>query len=110
MAKKTKRGGKAWKAGYSAYKAENRVYKNAVSRLERHIKNYPEDSQAVAQLETFKKEGRPWKRTPPRGKRMSPREIKLREYNAIKVQTPVINRKGPEPEWKQTLRLAFNLT
>ena len=61
MAKKTKRGGKAWKAGYSTYKAENRVKKNAIRRLERHIKAYPNDESAKARLEEVRLE-RPYKR------------------------------------------------
>lgn len=61
MAKKVKRGGKCWKAGYSTYKTENRVKKNAILRLERHIKNYPNDEAAKLRLEEVKLE-RPYKR------------------------------------------------
>lgn len=61
MAKNVKRGGKAWKSGYTTYKAENRVKKNAIRRLERHLKNYPNDEAGKARLEEIRLE-RPYKR------------------------------------------------
>jgi len=61
LAKKNKRGGTAWKSGYSAYKAENRVKKNAIKRLEKHLKMYPNDEQGKARLQEIKVE-RPYTR------------------------------------------------
>lgn len=108
MAKKVKRGGKAWKSAYSAYKAENRVEKNAVRRLKRHLKEYPNDELAAKRLEIVTKEGRLYKRN--KGKKShtwSPVDIMTAQLCNIRVQTPVINRKGPLPEWKQKLAQAF---
>lgn len=108
MAKKVKRGGKAWKSAYSAYKSENRVEKNAVRRLQRHLKKYPEDELAARRLEEIVKKGRPYKRNnTKKGHTWSSVDIKLAELCNIRVQTPVIKRKESVPEWKQKLAQAF---
>lgn len=54
MAKKHKGKGDSSKA--NAYKSENRAQKNAIRRLERHLKNYPNDEQGMKRLEEIKKE------------------------------------------------------
>ena len=54
MAKKS-----SWKGKkqYPTYKTENRVYKNKIAKLEKHIKAYPEDEKAKEALERIKKSG-----------------------------------------------------
>lgn len=95
-----------YKAKYARYKAENRVQKNAIARLARHCKEYPEDEAAKVRLEEIKK-GRPYKRNNVKTSHVwSPREIYLAELCNIKFQTPVIKRRSSPPEWKKTL-LAF---
>ena len=54
MAKKSSFKGKKQ---YPTYKAENRVYKNKIAKLERHIKAYPEDEQAKTALARIQKDG-----------------------------------------------------
>ena len=99
---------KNYQARYARYKAENRVYKNAVARLERHMKNYPNDEQAQKRLVEIKKDGRPYKRNNTKTSHVwSSTDIFLAELCNIKLQLPVVNRKADLPEWKQKLAQAF---
>lgn len=54
MAKKKSMNGKG---SFAAYKNENRVLKNKIAKLERHIKECPQDEQAKSALEKIKKSG-----------------------------------------------------
>lgn len=45
------------KGTYVAYKSENRVLKNKIAKLERHIKQQPNDEKAVKELARIKKAG-----------------------------------------------------
>lgn len=54
MAKKRSMRGKG---SYASYKAENRVYKNKVAKLERQCKQQPNNKEAKKALERIKKDG-----------------------------------------------------
>jgi hypothetical protein len=45
------------KAFYVRYKAEERQKKNKIKKLEKHLRNSPEDKQAQEKLKQFRKEG-----------------------------------------------------
>jgi len=45
------------KKQYPAYKAENRVFKNKVRKLERHCKKFPDDKEAEKNLARIRKDG-----------------------------------------------------
>lgn len=80
MAKKHKGKGDVSKA--NAYKSENRAQKNAIRRLERHLKSYPNDEQGVKRLEEIKKE-RPYTRNRVKTSHSwKPEDIKYAELNA----------------------------
>lgn len=54
MAKKRSNKGKG---SFATYKAENRVYKNKIRKLERHIKKFPDDEAAKENLKHIQKSG-----------------------------------------------------
>lgn len=54
---KSQRSGKAWKSGYTTYKAENRQEKNKIRRLKRYLKDNPNDLQAAAALKRLEGDG-----------------------------------------------------
>lgn len=86
---------------YARYKAEDRYFKNRVKRLERHLKDFPEDEQAKERLEkgNFK-----YRRKRPI-KSLTARE---KEFNRLKKLAKNTNVREPEvPEWKQILADAF---
>lgn len=105
MPKKIKRTSNAtYKAKYARYKAENRVQKNAIARLARHCKDYPNDEKAKVRLEEIKK-SRPYKRNNVKTSHVwSPTEIYLAQLCNIRFQTPVVKRRSTIPEWKKTLQ------
>lgn len=60
--KKGRRQGSSYKAQYTAYKAENRYEKNKIAKLEKTIKQQPNNEVLKAVLAKIKKEGIAYKR------------------------------------------------
>lgn len=79
---------KKGKGSFAAYKAEDRIYKNTVRRLERHLKNFPEDAVAKAKLDGIKAAKKaPWIRKKPTTKggwnRARPRKDAVMSYEHV---------------------------
>lgn len=66
---------------YTAYKSENRLMKNRMRRIIRHIINFPEDLIAKKALEKMEKNGVPYRRKKPQGHGFPPqKKVKKIKY------------------------------
>lgn len=106
MAKKS-----SWKGKkqYALYKSENRVYKNKLSKLERHCKQYPEDEEGKKHLERVKKNGYKGRSKPKEpGSNQTTPKLKLISIPYLETPGEQLSRLLgiPQPRFKRRLKKA----
>jgi len=94
-----KKSGPSTKNAYKRYQLENRVHRNKLKRLTRHIKKHPEDKQTVESLVKIKKKGYIYNRPTPVN-RGSNKELTKKELKDLYWKMLPGNRKQPKIRYK----------